>query len=270
MNSETKILLCMIVVFAGTAAATVWLDQSPVLTAISVGLVVTACLYRFLGGVEGSRFAVASFKAGGSVAVLCMATWYVNDQLVARNPAIQPGPQSWIAIDRTGAPVEVRIAGKSVNPEVSEFIRDAVWGIRSDSGTLRVTSGARDLAMIGFPALGSLGVFDRIEMVEGNGLRYTDDLTIGMEADLYPPYRYKIRADGFGDSYNGFSILDRENGTVINQGSLRSKSFQFFEYAGNHYLVFVSRAVHNEPDSDPMAAFGFAQLKLTLDIPIPN
>jgi hypothetical protein len=26
---------------------------------------VTACLYRFLGGVEGSRLAVASFKAGG-------------------------------------------------------------------------------------------------------------------------------------------------------------------------------------------------------------
>jgi len=268
MDQETKILIGLIVLFAAGAAGTLVLDAAPVLTAVCVCLVVTACLYRFLGGVEGSRFVVASFRAGGSVAVFAAAMWYVTGQLNDWRSHVEPAPGEWIAMDGTGAPMDLRIGRDTIaGPDASEFLQKATWGIRSDSGGLRVTAGARDLALIRFPSLGSLGLFDRIEMVEGRGLRYTDDLEVGMEADLYPPYPYRIRADGFGDSYNGFSVMDRIDGTIVSEGSLRTKSFQFFEHAGSHFLVFVSRAVHNDPASGPRAAFGFAQVKLTLDGP---
>ena len=262
-DAETTILLVMIVLFTGGAALTHVYTLPPVLTAVCVCLVVTATLYRFLGGVEGSRFAVASFRAGGSVAVFAAAMWYVNSELVARNPAIQPQPEDWIAIGRDGAPVDLRIGGESVNPDASEFLRNTIWDVRNDSNAIRVKAGAHDLALIGLPSFGSLGLFDHLEMVEGRGLRYTEDLMQGQESDLSPPYPLRIRADGFGDSYNGFSILDRANGKVVIQGSLRSKSFLFFEHAGSHFIVFVSRAVHNDPDQDPFAAFGFAQVRLS-------
>ncbi|MDE2878625.1 hypothetical protein [Candidatus Palauibacter soopunensis] len=266
VDHETRILIGMIVVFTAGAAVTVALNQPPVITAVCVCLVVTACLYRFLGGVEGSRFVVASFRAGGSVAVFAAGMWYINGQLVARNPPIQPALGEWIAIDRSGVPVDLRIGGEpGRSPDPSMFLRDAVWGIRHDAGTVRVTAGGRDLARIGFPSFGSLGFFDGIGMLEGRGLRYTDDLQTGMEAELYPPYPYRIRADNFGDSYNAFSVLSADGAAVVNEGSLRSKSFQVFEHEGDHFLVFVSRAVHNEPDSPPQAAFGFAQVYLTLD-----
>ncbi|MDE2803836.1 MAG: hypothetical protein OXN18_01690 [Gemmatimonadota bacterium] len=253
----------MIVLFTGGAALTLAYALPPVLTAACVCLVITATLYRFLGGVEGSRFAVASFRAGGSVAVFAAAMWFVNGELVARNPAIQPGPEDWVAIGRDGVPVDLRIGGQSLNPDASEFLRSTSWGIRNDSNAVRVQAGAHDLALIGLPSFGSLGLFDHIEMVEGRGLRYTDDLTEGMEASLSPPYPFRIRADGFGDSYNGFSILDAEDGAVMIGGSLLSKSFLFFEHEGSHFMVFVSRAVHNDLDRDPFAAFGFAQVRLS-------
>jgi len=262
VDVETRILLGMIVLFAGGAALTLVYALPPALTAACVCLVVTATLYRFLGGVEGSRFAVASFRAGGSVAVFAAAMWFVNGELVARNPAIQPGPEDWVAIGRDGVPVELRIGGQSLNPDASEFLRNTSWNVRSDSNAVRVQAGAHDLALIGLPSFGSLGLFDHIEMVEGRGLRYTDDLTEGMEASLSPPYPFRIRADGFGDSYNGFSILNAE-GAVMIEGSLLSKSFLFFEHAGSHFMVFVSRAVHNDPDGEPFAAFGFAQVRLS-------
>lgn len=263
VDAETKILLGMIVLFTGGAVLTLAYALPPVLTAACVCLVITATLYRFLGGVEGSRFAVASFRAGGSVAVFAAAMWFVNGELVARNPAIQPGPEDWVAIGRDGVPVDLRIGGQSLNPDASEFLRNTSWGIRNDSNAVRVQAGAHDLALIGLPSFGSLGLFDHIEMVEGRGLRYTDDLTEGMEASLSPPYPFRIRADGFGDSYNGFSILDAEDGAVMIGGSLLSKSFLFFEHEGSHFMVFVSRAVHNDPDRDPFAAFGFAQVRLS-------
>lgn len=264
VDTETRILLGMIVLFAGGAALSLVYALPPVLTAACVCLVITATLYRFLGGVEGSRFAVASFRAGGSVAVFAAAMWFVNGELVARNPAIQPGPDDWVAIGRDGAPVDLRIGGQAVNPDASEFLRNTIWDIRSDSNAIRVQAGAHDLAQIGLPSVGSLGLFDQIQMVEGRGLRYTDDLTQGMEAGLSPPYPFRIRADGFGDSYNGFSILDADGGAVVVEGSLRSGSFLFFEHEGSHFLVFVSRAVHNDADLDPFAAFGFAQVRLSL------
>lgn len=259
----------MIVLFTGGAALTLVFALPPVLTAACVCIVVTATLYRFLGGVEGSRFAVASFRAGGSVAVFAAAMWFVNAELVARNPAVQPDPGDWVAIGRDGAPVDLRIGGQSVNPDASELLRNTTWDVRSESNAIRVQAGAHDLALIGLPSFGSLGLFDHITMVEGRGLRYTDDLTQGMEGDLSPPYPFRIRADGFGDSYNGFSILDAEDGTVVVGGSLRSKSFLFFEHEGSHFMVFVSRAVHNDQDQDPYAAFGFAQVRLSFSGSIP-
>ena len=56
MNVETRILLGLIVLFSAAAAVSLWLDQPPVIIAISVGLVATACLYRFLGGCPRQHF----------------------------------------------------------------------------------------------------------------------------------------------------------------------------------------------------------------------
>ena len=69
MNVEKKIRLVLIALSSAGGAVSLGLDQPPVITAISFSLFVTACLYRFLGGVESSRLAVASFKATGGAAL---------------------------------------------------------------------------------------------------------------------------------------------------------------------------------------------------------
>ena len=59
--------------------------------------------------------------------------------------------------------------------------------------------------------------------------------------------------------------MTTDGSTVVSEGSLLSKGFQVFEHQGNHFLVFVSRAVHNDPDAPARAAFGFARVSLMLD-----
>ena len=53
LDTETKIVLALIAVFLFSAVAS-YAVGSPILTAVCAGLIVTALLYRFLGGVEGS------------------------------------------------------------------------------------------------------------------------------------------------------------------------------------------------------------------------
>lgn len=261
MNSETKILLSLIVLFSTGSAISLWLDQPPVITAISCSLVITACLYRFLGGVEGSRLAIASFKAGGSAAVFGAALWFVNGELTAGEPMVQPAPTEWMAIDRTGAPVDITIGQDSVvsNPSLLD---NAVWTARNDAGAIRAAAGDRTLARIDLASLGSLGFFNQITMPDGRAIQYTDELASGMEADLFPPYPFRIRATAFRDNYNGYAIVGRNDGAVIDQDVLITRNFRVFAHDGQHFVVFVSRAVHNDPNREPWAVFGFTQLRL--------
>ena len=264
-NTETIIMLVLIGVFLVGAFASYRAGGSPILTAFCMSLTATALLYRFFGGVEGSTFRVATFKASGSVAVFAFVTWFVNDKLVEQNPIIDPAPSSWVAINRNGAPTAVTIGGELYSQDVSIFLSDAVWGAKLESGMIRVTEREHGLGKIDFSSLGRLGLFGGMEMIQGRGIRYTGELTAGMEADLSPVYPYKIRTAQFTDSYNGFSVLDEHNAVVLREGLLRTRNFQFFEHEGRHFLIFVSRAVHNDPENAPWAVFGFAQVNPTLN-----
>ena len=267
LDIETKIVLCLIAVFSLTAAAS-YAVGSPILTAICVGLVVTALLYRFLGGVEGSTFTLVTFKAGGSVAVFAFVTWFVNEKLVEQNPPLilNPSPQSWVAINNNGTPTPVTIGGKKYSQDVSEFFRNVVWSAKLESGMIRVTAQDNGLGKIDPQSLRQLGFFNRMEMRQGRGIQYTGELTAGAERDLRPVYPYKIRATQFSDSYNGFSVLDEHNAVVLSQGVLRTKNFQIFEHGGEHFLIFVSRAAHNDPQKSPWVVFGLTQINPTLTL----
>ena len=179
-------------------------------------------------------------------------------------------PSGWVAIDRSGAPTAVTIGGELYSQDVSIFLSDAVWGTKLESGMIRVTEREHGLGKIDFSSLGRLGLFGGIEMIPGRGIRYTGELTAGMEADLSPVYPYKIRTAQFTDSYNGFSVLDEHNAVVLREGLLRTKNFQFFEHEGRHFLIFVSRAVHNDSENAPWAVFGFAQVNPTLNRQNPS
>ena len=267
-DTETKIVLGLVALFfLGTIAS--YAVRSPILTAVCVGMIVTALLYRFLGGVEGSTFGVATFKASGSAAVFVFVTWFVNDALVTQNPpppSVDPSPESWVAIDRSGAPTAVTIGGESYSQDVSIFLRDADWDAHLEPGMIRVMAQEQSLGKIDLPSLRPLGLFNGIEMSQGRGIRYTGELTAGAEADLSPVYLYKIRTTEFTDSYNGFSILDERNVVVLDQGLLRTRNFQIFEHGGEYFLIFVSRAVHNDPENAPWAVFGFVEINPTLSV----
>ncbi len=267
MNVETKILLVLIALFSAGAAVSLWLNQPPVITAISVGLVTTACLYRFLGGVEGSTFKMATFKASGSVAVCCIAVWYVNGQLVALSSSVQPPPADWVAMDRTGTPVDIRMGQDSLISDPS-VLSDAVWSAASVAGAFRVAAGDQTLARIDPASLGSVGLFNQVGMPSGRAIQFTEELAVGMEDDLFPPYPFRIRATGYRDDYNGYSILSRDDDSVVEADALITKNFKVFAYNGQFFAVFVARAVHNDPDREPWAVFGFAQLELSVVGPL--
>ena len=263
MNTETKILLGLIVLFSLGATAALRFDQPPILTAVTLGLAITACLYRFLGGVEGSRLAVASFKAGGSVAVFFGATWFVNSELVkAGVPTVHPASTEWVAIDRSGAPVDVVVGEESLSSDTS-LLEDAVWSAVRDGGGIRAAAGDAALARIDLESLGSLGLFNQVRMPDGMAIHVTGELPAGEVADLFPPYAFSLHATGYRDDYNGYQIIDR-SGDMVDEGFLITKNFKLFTYKGSHFLVFVSRAVHNDPEREPFAVFGVAQLEMSV------
>ena len=264
VKTETRILLGMIVFFSAMGVVALWRDQPPVVTAIPFSLVITACLYRFLGGVEGSRLAVASFKAGGSAAVFGAALWFVTRQLVEFTPMVHPPPGEWMAIDQHGAPVGIRIGQDSVVPDPS-LLEGAVWSVKNVDGTVRAATGDRTLAKIDVSSLASLGLFNQVRMPDGRAIRFTSELSEGMEADLFPPYPFRIRATGFRDNYNSYVILNRDDGAVLDEDVLITRNFKVFGHNGEYFVVFVSLSAHNDPDRAPWAVFGLVQLELSVD-----
>ena len=136
LDTETIIMLVLIGVFFVSAFVSYLAIGSLTHTAFCMGLVATALLYRFFGGVEGSTFTVATFKASGSAAVFVFVTWFVNDKLVEQNPIIDPAPSSWVAINRNGAPTAVTIGGELYSQDVSTFLSGVVWDAKLESGMI--------------------------------------------------------------------------------------------------------------------------------------
>ena len=175
----------------------------------------------------------------------------------------QPPPAEWMAIDRSGAPVGIRIGQDSVVADPS-LLEDAVWSVKNVGGAIRATSGDGILARIDLSSLGLIGLFNQVRMPDGRAIQFTAELAEGMEANLFPPYPFRIRATGFRDNYNGYAILGRDGDTVIVEDVLITKHFKVFSHNGEYFVVLVSRAVHNDPDREPWAVFGFAQLELSV------
>ena len=225
----------------------------------------TACLYRFLGGVEGSRLAVASFKAGGSAAVFGATLWFVTDQLEKHDPLIEPATSEWFAMDRaTGVPVEVTIGQNRVSPG-TELLSDVEWRVESHDEVFRVVAGDAVLARLDPASLGAIGLFNEAGMAEQRVIKFTDRLEEGRTANLDPPYPFVIEAASLGDDYNDYIVLDRETGAEANTGTLRTETFDIFTYRDGIYVIFVPEAVHDDPDRAPWAEFGFAELKLSVE-----
>lgn len=263
MDTETKILLGLIALFSAGATAALRFDQPEVITAISLSLAITACLYRFLGGIEGSRLAVASFKAGGSVAVFFAALWFVESKLAeARPPVVHPASTEWMAVDRTGVPIDVTIDEESHGSDTS-LLADAVWSTVRDAGEIRAAAGHQTLARIDLASLGSVGLFNQVRTPDGLTIHVTDELPAGAIADLFPPYPFWLQTSRYQDNYNGYTIIDRK-GDIVDEGFLITKNFKFFKHDGKHFLVFVSRAVHSDAEQEPYAVFGFAQLDVSV------
>ena len=105
-------------------------------------------------------------------------------------------------------------------------------------------------------------------MPNGRAIQFTDELAVGMEADLFPPYPFRIRATGFRDNYNGYSVLSRAGDSVVDEDVLITKNFKVFAHNGQFFAVFVARAVHNHPEREPWAVFGFAQLEMSVGSPL--
>ena len=269
INAETVIIIIVIVVFIGGTVVS-FIARSPILTALGAGTTVTALLYRFLGGVGGSTFKFKAFKATGSVAVLAAVTLFVNSQLEEQFTIVDPSIDNWVAMDKSGVLIPVKIGQKHNAPD-SLFLIDTIWRARLETGKIRVTSSENHpLASIGFQSLETLGLFNdiSIEMLTGRGIRFSGELTAGRQEDL-SPYPYAIRTEEFVDSYNTYSVLDTK-GKVIRKGSLRSKDVSFFRHEGKHFMIFVSRAVHNDPENLPFAVFGFGQFKISTSMRYPR
>ena len=266
VNVETRIVLVMIALFSAGGAVSLWLDQPPAITAMSFSLVITALLHRFLGGVEGSRFTMVSLKVGGGAAVFFGAWWFLNGQLVAGNPTVLPAPPEWMALDRTGAPVDIRI-GQDLLVSDPSVLADAVWSVASAAGTFRIAAGDKTLATIDPASLTSVGLFNQVRMPSGRAIQFSEELAVGMEDDLFPPYPFRIRATAFRDDYNGYSVLSRHDDSVVDEDALITKNFKVFAYNGQFFAVFVARAVHNDPEREPWAVYGFAQLELSVGSP---
>lgn len=265
IDAETVILLVLIGVFLFGSVASFYVG-SPILTALCAAMTATALLYRFLGGVCGSTLILAAFKTSGSAAVFAAVTWGVNNQLVEQNPIVDPNPRSWVAIGEKGVPTAIKIGRKEIVPD-SLFLSGVTWDVILESGNVRVLSPENHgLAKIELRSLSELGFFNHIEidMLTQTSIRFTRELSAGEKQDL-SPYPYTIRTEEFEESYNGYSILD-SNQVVVEEGSLRSRNFRFFKHKDKHFIIFVTRAVHDHKENDPWAVFGFTEFKLATDL----
>ena len=268
LDGETLVVLALIAVGVLGCMLWWWLARSPILTAAFLALAISAAIFRFLGGVEGNNVTVGTLKFGGSAAVFIGVMLTVNDRLQTQ-ALIDPHPDSWIAMDKTfGSPREITVNGMTLPlPQGSSLMQNVVWMGRPEEAALRVTvteSGEEiELGKIESRSLMEIGLFN--EVGEAGTVRFTGEMYAGSIESLTPTYSYQIEATGFADSDNGVRVMD-EGGTEVYSGSLQSRDLAFFEHDGERFLVFVVRAIHNNPQQDPYAVFGFAQIQTRLNL----
>jgi len=198
------------------------------------------------------EFKWKGISATGGAAVLLIVWWQGTPQLIEWENRIQPNPSEWIAVDRTGAPITIRIGRDSLLSD-SSLLADVEWGVTSTAGAIRVVAGADTLGALDSASLESAGLFNELKMPSGRTIRFTDELSVGMERYLFPPYPFWIRADGFRDEYNSYSILSQDRNTVLATGALITKNLKVFSFSGQVFMVFVARAAHNDPAREPWA-----------------
>ena len=257
-KSETWILSVLIFFFFGIAAVSYFLKLPNIFVAVCLTTSIVALIYRFLGGIEGASIKWKGINLVGAAAVIASGTWGVNYYLDRQRPAVIPSPESWIAIDESGQLIPVTIGENIYPPDTTHFLTRASWYVTDDgSEELWITNGTYKLAKLDPESLEEIGFFNWIEM--GEEIRYTDRMTAGTEANLWPPLSLKIRATAFRDEFNSFEVLD-QNDTIISQGTLRTRHFEIIEHGGNHYIIMVRGAVHNDPKNEPWASFAVMQV----------
>ena len=236
-------------------------DIPNIIIAICFALGATCVIYRFLGGLSGSSLTLKGLKLVGTAAFFGVATWFINSRLEHQRPVITPNPNTWTAIDKSGLMIPITIGGETYARDSTNFLAQAKWHITdNEDGSMWVSNSVGQLAQLDAASLSEIGYFNWIEM--GQGIQYVDRLTVGAVENLSPIYPLKIKATAFRDEFNGFVVLD-SNDTVIDRGTLQTRNFKMIEHHGNHYIILVRGAVHNDPSSEPWASFGVMQINLT-------
>ncbi len=103
-------------------------------------------------------------------------------------------------------------------------------------------------------------------MADNKTIVFAGPLERGKEAELHPPYPFWIRAGDFRAGHNSYFIMDMQTDTAIVTDALATRTFETFRYGKRTYVIFVSQAAHNDPRRPPWAVFGFAELKLSVDL----
>ncbi len=269
VDAEKKTIMG-IAIGAGTISLFLYFfDAVPIMITAFLSLMLTSLLYAFLGGIKDAELKWKMGKIGGSLAGMAILGIFINPELEKYNPPISPiapNPNSWIAVDSSGSFISVTIGKETYSKNVTEFLRNAEWGVEIDSTLIWITQGNRHLAQLDPMAIKQVGFFDSIKMSPGKGIQYTEQLTVGAEANLTPTYPFTIRATQFKDEYNEFQILNENNEIILERGLLRTKNFRAFEYDEKHYLIFVVRANHIDTERGPWSVFGLTQITRTLSI----
>ncbi len=266
MSTDKKVALWVAGISLLVSVVLWILDAASIMIASMWALMLTAILHHFLGGTEGARIKWRAVEFTGAGAVFVFFGWFINGELKENKTAISPNPDSWIAVDSSGAFIPVTIGNKTYEQNITNFLRGAEWGTETDSGMIWVTKGNHRLAQLDPTALDHAGLFNSIEMSQGKGIQYSTELHVEEEESLAPVYPFIIRATQFKEEYNEFTILGEHGEVVLDLGLLRTRNFQVFEHEEQYYLVFVVRARHNDPVNPPWAVFGLTQITLELSI----
>ena len=229
-----------------------------VIIAICFALAATGIIYRFLGGLGGSSLRIKGFTLVGSAAFFFATMDSIDRRLEHQRPVVRPNPDTWTAIDQSGRIISITIGGETYDPDSTNFLAQAEWYVTdNEDGSMWVSNSVGRLAQLDATSLSEIGYFNWIEMEQG--IQYVDRLTVGAVGNLSPIYPLKIKATAFRDEYNGFDVLD-SNDAVIDRGTLRTRNFKIIEHRGDHYIILVRGAVHNDSNSEPWASFGVMQI----------
>ena len=164
MDTDKKVALWIAGIFLLVSGVLWFLDAASIMIASAWALMLTAILHHFLGGTEGARIKWRAAEFTGAGAVLVFFGWFINGELKEDRTAISPSPDSWVAVDSSGAFMPVTIGKETYEQNITNFLRGAEWGTETDSGLIWATKGTHRLARLDPTALDHAGLFNSIEM----------------------------------------------------------------------------------------------------------